>query len=115
MIGIVMFFASLVMLAFGFPVAFTFAAVSLFFGILAGFIEVGFDNGIMEGLVDGLDEGLGMFDFMPYRIMSIMQNTILMSVPMFIFMGIILQKSRLAERLLEAMGFLFGTIRDVKC
>ncbi len=111
MIGIVMFFASLVMLAFGFPVAFTFAAVSLFFGILAGFIEVGFDNGIMEGLIDGLDEGLGMFDFMPYRIMSIMQNTILMSVPMFIFMGIILQKTGLAEKLLESMAFLFGEVR----
>jgi tripartite ATP-independent transporter DctM subunit len=111
MIGIVMFFASLVMLSFGFPVAFTFAAVSLFFGIMAGILEVGFDNGILDGLVDGLDEGLAMFDFMPYRIMSIMQNTILMAVPMFIFMGIILQKTGLAEKLLESMAFLFGEVR----
>jgi tripartite ATP-independent transporter DctM subunit len=111
MIGIIMFFASLVMLSFGFPVAFTFAAVSLFFGIMAGIIEVGFDNGILDGLVDGLDEGLAMFDFMPYRIMSIMQNTILMAVPMFIFMGIILQKTGLAEKLLESMAFLFGEVR----
>lgn len=111
MIGIIMFFASLVMLSFGFPVAFTFAAVSLFFGILAGILEVGFDNGILDGLIDGLDEGLAMFDFMPYRIMSIMQNTILMAVPMFIFMGIILQKTGLAEKLLESMAFLFGEVR----
>ena len=48
---------------------------------------------------------------MPFRIYSIMNNTILMAVPLFIFMGIILQKSELAERLLEAMGALFGKIR----
>ncbi len=41
---------------------------------------------------------------MPFRIYSIMNNTILMAIPLFIFMGIILQKSQLAERLLEAMG-----------
>ena len=111
MIGIIMFFASLVMLLYGFPVAFTFAAVSLLFGVIAGIVEVGFDDGVWQGIVDGLDEGLGMFDFMPFRIMSIMQNTILMSVPMFIFMGIILQKTGLAEKLLESMGFLFGEIR----
>lgn len=111
MIGILMFFASLVMLLYGFPVAFTFAAVSLLFGIIAGIVEIGFDDGVISGLIEGVEEGLSMFDFMPFRIMSIMQNTILMSVPMFIFMGIILQKTGLAERLLESMGFLFGEIR----
>ena len=111
MIGIIMFFAALFMLLLGFPVAFTFASVSLAFGILAGFVEIGLDDGFMTMLVDGLDEGLSMFDFMPYRIMSIMQNTILMAIPMFIFMGIVLQKTGLAEKLLESMGFLFGEIR----
>lgn len=111
MIGIIMFFASLVMLLYGFPVAFTFAAVSLFFGIIAGIVEVGFEDGFVTGLVDGLQEGFDMFDFMPFRIMSIMQNTILMSIPMFIFMGIILQKTGLAEKLLESMAFLFGEVR----
>ena len=48
---------------------------------------------------------------MPHRIWSIMNNTILMAIPLFIFMGIVLQKSKLAERLLESMGFLFGEIR----
>ena len=44
MIGIIMFFASLVMLLYGFPVAFTFAAVSLLFGVIAGIVEIGFDR-----------------------------------------------------------------------
>jgi len=47
---------------------------------------------------------------MPYRIMSIMENTILMAIPMFVFMGIVLQKTGLAERLLESSAKLFGTI-----
>lgn len=111
MIGIIMFFASLVMLLYGFPVAFTFAAVSLFFGIIAGIVEIGFEDGFVTGLLEGVQEGFDMFDFMPFRIMSIMQNTILMSIPMFIFMGIILQKTGLAERLLESMAFLFGEVR----
>lgn len=111
MVGIIMFFFALIMLLFGFPVAFTFAAVSVVFGLIAGIVEIGFDEGIEVALFDGLTEGLEMFEFMPFRIMSIMKNTILMAVPMFIFMGIVLQKTGLAERLLESMGFLFGEIR----
>ncbi|MGM0519511.1 MAG: TRAP transporter large permease [Campylobacterota bacterium] len=115
MIGIIMFFAALCMLLVGFPVAFTFAAVSVFFGMIAGIVEIyryaDPDMAMTSIVLEGLNEGVFMFDFMPYRIMSIMQNTILMAVPMFIFMGIILQKTGLAERLLESMGFLFGEIR----
>jgi tripartite ATP-independent transporter DctM subunit len=48
---------------------------------------------------------------MPHRIWSIMKNTILMAIPLFILMGLILQKTKLAERLLESMGYLFGEIR----
>jgi len=91
MIGLVMFGVALVMLLLGFPVAFTFGGVAVFFGLLA--------------------EGTQIFALMPHRIWSIMNNTILMAIPLFIFMGIVLQKSRLAERLLESMGFLFGEIR----
>ncbi|MDI3323429.1 TRAP transporter large permease subunit [Pontibacterium granulatum] len=91
MIGIVMFFVALGMLLFGFPVAFTFGGVALLFGVLA--------------------EGPDMFAFMPFRIQSIMENTVLMAVPLFIFMGIVLQKTRLAEQLLESMGKLFGSVR----
>ncbi len=104
-----MFFAALAMLLIGFPVAFTFGAVSVFFGLAAGILEA-IQEGIplMEGLVD---TGVDMFAFMPFRIYSIMQNTILMAVPLFIFMGVILQKTGLAERLLESMGSLFGKMR----
>ncbi len=105
MIGIIMFFTALVMLLMGFPVAFTFAAVALMFAIIAGLVETDFNLG------DGFASALDMFDFMPFRIMSIMTNTILMAVPMFIFMGVILQKTGLAEKLLESMAKLFGEIR----
>ena len=91
MIGLIMFGVTLILLMVGFPVAFTFAGVAVIFGTLT--------------------EGINLFGFMPYRIMSVMQNTILMAVPLFIFMGIVLQKTRLAEQLLEAMGDLFGGMR----
>lgn len=107
MVGIIMFFAALFMLLFGFPVAFTFGAVSVIFGLIAGIVEIGVDGSLVEGLMVGKN----MFAFMPHRIWSIMNNTILMAIPLFIFMGIVLQKTKLAERLLESMGFLFGEIR----
>jgi len=107
-----MFFAALLMLLFGFPVAFTFGAVSVVFGFIAGIVEIGFaDAPFIESLIEGLNVGRSMFAFMPHRIWSIMNNTILMAIPLFIFMGIVLQKTKLAERLLESMGFLFGEIR----
>lgn len=108
MIGIIMFFVALCALLFGFPVAFTFGAVSVVFGFIAGIFEA---VGSEETIIEGLQYGVDMFAFMPHRIWAIMNNTILMAVPLFIFMGIILQKSRLAERLLESMGYLFGEIR----
>jgi tripartite ATP-independent transporter DctM subunit len=91
MIGIVMFFVTLAMLLIGFPVAFIFGGIALYFGVFA--------------------EGAELFAFMPYRIQSIMENTVLMAVPLFIFMGLVLQKTKLAEQLLEAMGKLFGSVR----
>jgi len=91
MIGIVLFITALCLLFLGYPIAFTFAGVSLLFGWYA--------------------MGPDLFAFMPFRIMSIMQNTILMAVPLFIFMGVVLQKSKLAERLLESMATLFGEVR----
>ncbi|MEJ2670401.1 MAG: TRAP transporter large permease subunit [Gammaproteobacteria bacterium] len=86
MIGISMFVAALLLLLTGYPVAFVFGGVALLFGVLAGGVE--------------------MFAFMPYRVFSIMNNTVLMAVPLFIFMGIVLQRT-----LLEAMGTLFGRVR----
>lgn len=91
MIGILMFLTALLLLLLGFPVAFTFGGAAVFFGLFA--------------------EGTKIFSLMPHRIYSVMNNTILMAIPLFIFMGIILQKSKMAERLLESMGSLFGEIR----
>ncbi len=108
MIGIIMFFTALLLLLFGFPVAFTFGAAAIIFGFIAGLFEA-FAYG--ESFSYGIQYGIDMFAFMPFRIWSIMNNTLLMAVPLFIFMGIVLQKSRLAERLLESMGYLFGEIR----
>ena len=91
MTGIVMFVVALVLLLLGFPVAFTFGGVAVLFGVLA--------------------QGWDLFALMPFRVYSIMQNTVLMAVPLFIFMGVVLQKTELAEQLLESMGRLFGTLR----
>ncbi len=109
MIGLIMFAAALIMLVIGYPVAFTFGAVSIYFGGLAALFELLPDGGVT--FADWWDEFLSMFSMMPFRIYSIMTNKILMAVPLFIFMGIVLQKSQLAERLLESMGTLFGKVR----
>ncbi len=107
MTGIIMFFAALVLLTVGYPVAFTFGAVAMLFGAIGAFIEM-----LPDATFIGVSEEFFlMFSMMPFRIYSIMTNTILMAVPLFILMGIVLQKSDLAERLLESMGVLFGKVR----
>ena len=110
-IGIIMFFVALVMLLFGYPVAFTFGGVALVFTIIAKFPEIStmLDEGATGSEIIG--EVTSTFAFMPFRIQSIMENTVLMAVPLFIFMGIVLQKTKLAEQLLESMGKLFGGVR----
>lgn len=90
MIGLILFGIALLCLFFGYSVAFTFAGISVIVGVLT--------------------LGVDLFSFMPYRIMNIMENTILMAIPMFVFMGIVLQKTGLAERLLESSAKLFGSI-----
>lgn len=108
MIGLIMFVAALMLLVVGYPVAFTFGAVSIIFGAISAWFEIVPDGGT---IIEFYDEFLSMFSMMPFRIYSIMTNKILMAVPLFIFMGIILQKSDLAIRLLESMGVLFGRVR----
>ncbi len=88
MVGVLLFIIALFLLFAGYSVAYTFAGVSL----IVGYIALGPE----------------LFEFMPYRIMSIMENTTLMAIPMFIFMGVVLQKSGLAERMLESSARLFG-------
>ena len=88
--GLLFFIMVLVVLFAGYSVAFTFAGMSL----LIGSILLGPD----------------LFALMPYRIMSIMENTILMAIPMFIFMGIVIERSGLGERLLESVGKVFSSM-----
>ncbi|MBD6619404.1 TRAP transporter large permease subunit [Komarekiella sp. 'clone 1'] len=95
-LGPLMFSGALVLLSLGYPVAFSLGGVAIAFGIL----------GI----------GLGIFDpvfltAMPQRIFGIMANYTLLAIPYFIFMGAMLEKSGIAERLLETMGILFGRLR----
>ena len=83
-------------LFFGYPVALTLGGVSLFFaaiGHLAGVMNFSF---------------LGA---LPPRIFGVMINEVLLAIPLFVFMGVMLERSRIAEELLETMGRLFGTLR----
>ena len=86
-----LFLSLFILLMFGFPVAFTLGGVSFIFGI-ATF-------------------GLNFFNLLPLRIWGVMTNYVLIAVPLFIFMGVMLEKSGLAEQLLETMALLFGRIR----
>ncbi|WP_415406110.1 TRAP transporter large permease subunit [Sulfurovum sp. CS9] len=88
-----MFGLALVLLMAGFQVAFVFAGVALFFALIAD------------------EVGLGVLEMLPYRTYGIMGNVTLMAVPLFIFMGLILEKSKMAEGLLISMGKLFGQVR----
>ena len=80
----------------GYPVALTLAGVSLAFAIVGDAI------GLM---------GFGILGALPQRIYGVMTNEILLAIPLFIFMGVMLERSRIAEDLLETMGRLFGTLR----
>ncbi len=89
--ALVMFAVLFLFLLLGFPVAFTLGAVALAFGSFF----LGFD----------------FFNLLPLRIWGIMTNFTLLAVPLFVFMGVILEKSGIAQQLLETMGRLFGRIR----
>ncbi|PHR58830.1 MAG: C4-dicarboxylate ABC transporter [Arcobacter sp.] len=93
MIAFVMFFAALALLMVGFEVAFVFGSVAIFFALLSP------------------ELGLDVFHFLPFRIYGIMSNFTLMAVPLFIFMGLVLEKSKMAEDLLVSMSRLFGSLR----
>lgn len=86
-----MFVTLMIMLLVGYPVAFTLGAVALLFGSV--FL------------------GLDFFNLLPLQIWGTMNNFTLLAVPLFIFMGVTLDKSGLAEDLLETMGLLFGKMR----
>ncbi len=88
-----MFLTALLLLLVGFPVAFAFGMSAV---VVAFFTP---------------DVGLDVFSLLPFRIYGIMQNFTLIAVPLFIFMGLILERSKIAEELLINIGKLFGSIR----
>ncbi len=91
-----MFAGLFVLLLTGFPVAFGLAATGLAFGF------IGIEAGIFPS---------AMFQALPLRIFGIMQNDTLLAIPFFTFMGIILERSGMAEDLLETVGQVFGPVR----
>ena len=92
----ILFVLVCLVLMLGFPVAFSLAGTSL---IVAGI-------GYLAGSFDG-----AFLSALPNRIFGILSNQILIAVPLFVFMGIMLEKSRIAERLLHNMALLFGPLR----
>jgi len=92
----IMFAGLIVFLLMGFPVAFSLGACGLFFGFIG--VELGV---LPESLLQAL----------PLRIFGIMQNDTLLAIPFFTLMGLILERSGMAEDLLETIGQLFGPIR----
>jgi len=86
-----MFLALTILLMIGFPVTFTLLGTALTFGL------IGF--------------GWGFFNLLPLRIWGVMTNVTLLAVPLFVFMGVMLERSGLAEDLLDTMGLVFGRLR----
>src|SRR5690606_24804166 len=91
-----MFFGIIGFLMLGFPVAFTLAGVSLMFGVV----------GLWFGVFDPSN-----FGALANRYIGFMTNEVLVAVPLFIFMGVMLERSKIAEQLLLTMGKLFGNMR----
>tara|TARA_Y100000588_G_scaffold244143_1_gene258321 strand:- start:450 stop:1772 length:1323 start_codon:yes stop_codon:yes gene_type:complete len=88
---LLLFLVLFVLMLFGFPVAFTLGGVS----VLMGVMTFGFD----------------FFNLLPLRVWGVMTNYVLIAVPLFVYMGVMLEKSGLAEELLETMALLFGRLR----
>src|SRR5690349_22354260 len=96
MLAILMVVAVCGFLFFGYPVALTLGGVSL------AFATIGHLTGAM---------GFAFIGALPQRVYGVMTNEVLLAIPLFIFMGVMLERSRIAEELLETMGRLFGALR----
>jgi tripartite ATP-independent transporter DctM subunit len=95
-LALLLFLSVILVLLAGFPVAFTLAGTALLFaggGVVAGVFN--------EALLSGL----------PNRVFGIMGNETLVAVPLFVFMGVTLERARIAEELLDTLSRLFGTLR----
>jgi tripartite ATP-independent transporter DctM subunit len=95
-LAVLLFAVTIVGVMIGFPVAFTLAGMSLLFAGL----------GALLGVFD-----LALFLGIPSRYFGVMVNEVLVAVPLFVFMGVMLERSKIATELLETMGQLFGPLR----
>lgn len=95
-LALLMFVAVCVVLMAGYPVAMTLAGTALGFALVGGATGT-FDQSFLEAL--------------PNRLFGIMTNETLIAVPLFIFMGVMLERARIAENLLDTMAALFGPVR----
>jgi tripartite ATP-independent transporter DctM subunit len=95
-VALLLFAAVILLLLAGFPVAFSLGGTALIFA-LAGVVGGGFEAAFLSGL--------------PSRVFGIMTNETLLAVPLFVFMGITLERARIAEDLLETLSALFGSLR----
>ena len=95
-VALLLFIAVVLVLLAGFPVAFSLGGTALIFAF-AGVIGGGFEAAFLSGL--------------PSRVFGIMTNETLVAVPLFVFMGITLERARIAEDLLETLSALFGSLR----
>jgi len=93
---LILFAVVALVLMLGYPVAFTLGGVSLLFAFVGEWFEV-FDDAFLEAL--------------PNRLYGIMTNETLIAVPLFVFMGVMLERSKVAEELLDTMAALFGRMR----
>ena len=92
----IMFVGLICFLLLGFPVAFSLGATGLFFGL------IGIETGIFPASI---------LEWLPQRLIGIMANDTLLAVPFFTFMGLILERSGMAEDLLDTVGQVFGPMR----
>jgi len=90
-LAIILFISIFILILYGYPVAFTLGGISMIYALC--FLD------------------LASFSALPPRIMGVMSNYVLLAVPLFIYMGIMLEKSGLAESLLETMAILFGRMK----
>ena len=96
LLAVLLFFTTVAAVMIGYPVAFTLAGMSLLFAVVGQAAGV-FDSAILAGLAS--------------RYFGVMTNEVLVAVPLFVFMGVMLERSKIAEALLETMGQLFGSLR----
>jgi tripartite ATP-independent transporter DctM subunit len=95
-LDLLMFAALIGAILIGYPVSFTLAGIATLFAFL-GYFTGQFDMGLLGALSQ--------------RVFGLMTNQVLIAIPLFVFMGVVLEKSRIAEDLLETAGRLFGTLR----